>query len=112
MKIDFSAEEGERRHLLYQLGLAMPPRYIDQFQKVLNGGILWIHFTDFAGQYDLDLLLYNGVLARNSTPWTPLGDWTDYFPPDAYTLTFKGKSMIEHPAVWVKEGKIIVEKKS
>jgi len=94
-------EQSERADLINELLVALPLPAGEPWPP----DVLWIHFTDWHGMYDLRRLLDEGLIERHpSLVYRPRGDWQDQFPPDAYRLTAKGRAIAKQPGRWVFRG--------
>ena len=99
-----SPEEATREALLFELRKATSRHTQETFDDASNP-LLWFHFTDWNGFFDLDLLINEECLMPDpSTKYQPVGDWHDKFPPDAYRLTDKGQGILQNPGLWVFKG--------
>lgn len=102
-------DEKERKQILFDLQTAMSISigsshdYLQTMTK--HGGVLWIHFTDYYGVYDLKRLLDLEILEYHPyLTYAPDNSWRDHFPPTAYRMTAKGRNIVTHQARWVFDG--------
>lgn len=98
---ELTPEQSERKAVLYDLCAALPRNRVAGDLP----DVLWIHFTDWYGFYDLERLVGAGLLELHPTlTYMPVGDWHDDFPPTAYSLTTKGRRILTHRSTWIFEG--------
>lgn len=105
---DMTPEQQQRAELVFMLRMLIAPVRHDliQLQRLITRNqVIWLHFTDWYGNFDLPKLLEEGLIVHDDRfVYMPNGTWKDRFQPTAYRITYKGTSVLEHTGLFVWEG--------
>lgn len=93
-----------REKLYMWLRMALPGDRFARENFVYRISVIWLHFTDWYGGYDLDTLIEERLIEPADLRYQPRGDWQDRFPPYSYRLTEKGAAVLRNPGLYIREG--------
>jgi hypothetical protein len=105
---EYTPEEAARAHIAIQLRICVSLVHIERerLERIIYGReLIWLHFTDWYGNFDLPLLLKEKLIEPDERfAYLPSGGWQDHFPPSPYRITARGTSVLEHTGLYIWKG--------
>jgi len=101
--VDVIAHKHSNEHPDLEISLSLFSEllgFTDLIDKDIHSLYVWLHFTDWRGEIDIDRLIVEDLIRKS--PIVDEEGWKKYSPHYRYTLTVKALAILLHPGKHVK----------